>query len=127
MSGITGEIQLKHLFESCQKTFANNDFSEVRKQLDSSLGWFTFRQRRDILKSLRKICEDLEVSTKVTGKGDVIRIILGASYWTYQINEYAMTMGSSDSFRKKVWEKVESSSELTILDIDKIATYIQSI
>lgn len=123
LSGIPGIAQLRHLFESCLKSFEENSYDQVSEQLELNLSWYSFRQRRNLVSTLRKICKELGVSTRVTRKRDLVRIVMGVSYWEYQINEYAMTMGSLDSFRKQVTDKVETMSELTVVDIDKLATY----
>jgi hypothetical protein len=124
LSSTPGIAQLRHLFESCEKSFEQkNSYEQVAKQLEDSLRWYSIRQRRNLVSNLRKICKELGVSTVVTKKRDLLRIILGVSYWEYQVNEFAMTMGSLDSFRKQVTDRVETISELTVTDIDKLATY----
>lgn len=125
-SNSTGEAQLRHLFDSCQKSFFENEYSSVKQELEKSLSSFPSFTRLTLIRVLRKLCKTLNVSTRVATTSDIERIILGASYWSYCIREYAMNMGSMESFKESIWKEVEDISKLTIDEITKISSHFEA-
>ncbi|MGI0079806.1 MAG: hypothetical protein ACRECH_09280 [Nitrososphaerales archaeon] len=84
-------------------------------------------QRSKLFSLLRKICRKLSVNTRITKASDLARIILGAAFWSYAIQEYAMSMGSSESIRENVRKEVEDISKLPKDAVFSISSFLEDL
>jgi hypothetical protein len=103
-----------------------NQSDMIEVKLAKTLESLSTSERVAILSELRTICLNLNIETRLRGLKDVTRLMLGASYWAFQIRAFAMDMTFDDASRKRKWVEVEQISGLPKDDVFKLAVYFES-
>ena len=122
-----GLRQLKRYFDQCFSAFRESGLPKVRANFERTLSSLNPAERKRVTQTLRKICLDLSISTRVIQDSDIVRIVLAASYWSCMIQEYAMNLGSIRGFKENIWAEVEEISELPKDEVFKLSEYFESL
>jgi len=117
---------MKLVFDRAKESFDSKDIDFVAAQIDRRLTALPTSERREAVKSLRRICRTLEVDTRAGRKEDFVRIMTGASYWSYLLMAFAMVLAFDKDSRRSSWAKVEKISSLQIEDLAKISSFFDA-